>query len=156
LQGLGPAFSAWEMSFYQQHSIIGNKNTPGVTLLEAQSGARVEEQRLKSNNATVAMLATNQFGKRPRQAASPTTPGSRWCCKVCKHSGHWDQDCWIQHPELKLIWDGKNPEKAAKRLKKASTSGHIPKTASTPSTPPAPAQVHAAMAVTQTRTSNLF
>jgi hypothetical protein len=52
------------MSFYQQHSIIGDKNTPRVTLLEAQSGARVEEQRLKGNNATVTMLATNQFGKR--------------------------------------------------------------------------------------------
>jgi hypothetical protein len=156
LQGLGPAFSAWEMSFYQQHSIIGNKDIPGVTLLEAQSGARVEEQRLKSNNATVAMLATNQFGKRPRQAVSPTTPGSRWCYKVCKHSGHWDQDCWIQHPELKLIWEAENPEKAAKRLKRAATSRNIPKTTSTPSTPPVPSQVHAAMAAIQTRTSNLF
>jgi hypothetical protein len=39
LQGLGSAFSAWEMSFYQQHSIIGDKNTPRVTILEAQGGA---------------------------------------------------------------------------------------------------------------------
>ena len=52
------------MSFHQQHSIIGDKNTPGVTLLEAQSGARVEEQRLKGNNSTVSMLAANRFGKR--------------------------------------------------------------------------------------------
>lgn len=28
--------------FYQQHSIIGNDENPGVTLLEAESGARVE------------------------------------------------------------------------------------------------------------------
>jgi hypothetical protein len=42
LQGLGHAYTPCEMSFYQQHSIIGNDENPGVTLLEAQSGALVE------------------------------------------------------------------------------------------------------------------
>jgi hypothetical protein len=144
LQGLGSAFSSWEMSFYQQHSIIGDKNTPRVTLLEAQSGARVEEQRLKGNNATVAMLATNQFRKRPRQANSPPVPGGRWCYKVCGHSGHWDKDCWVQHPEAKLIWEAQNPEKAARRAKRTRTSF----TTETPSISPTVVQAHVAIAAT--------
>jgi hypothetical protein len=157
LQGLGPAFSAWEMSFYQQHSIIGNKNTPGVTLLEAQSGAQVEEQRLRGNNATVALLATNRYGKRPRQAQTgPAEPGGRWCYNICKHSGHWDRDCWIQHPEIKLIWEAQNPEKAARRNaasreKRARTGKSIEGTALLPL--PATTLAHAAIAV---RTTNLF
>jgi hypothetical protein len=53
LQGLGPAFSAWEMSFYQQHSIIGNKNTPGVTLLEASTVSLNET--LGGNHQTVVL-----------------------------------------------------------------------------------------------------
>jgi hypothetical protein len=71
LQGLGPAFSTWEMLFYQQHNIIGNKNTPGVTLLEAQGGARVEEQRLKANHSIVAMLATNRIESDPDRQLAP-------------------------------------------------------------------------------------
>jgi hypothetical protein len=59
IQGLGPAFSNWEMSFYQQHNIIDDGESLGVTLLETQSSTRVEEQRLNSNNATVSMVATN-------------------------------------------------------------------------------------------------
>jgi hypothetical protein len=158
LQGLGNAFSTWEMSFYQQHSIVGDDETPGVTLLEAQQGARVEEQRLKGNNATVAMLATNRHGKRPRQAqTSPAEPGGRWCHNTCKHSGHWDRDCWIQHPEMKLIWEAQNPGKAAKRNagKRARTGKPEGTAPSPPASAPQPALVHAAMAI-ETRNTNLF
>jgi len=157
LQGLGNAFSTWEMSFYQQHSIFGDVETPGVTLLEAQSGARVEEQRLRGNSATVSMLATNRYGKRPRQAQTgPAEPGGRWCYNICKHSGHWDRDCWIQHPEIKLIWEAQNPEKAARRNaasreKRARTGKSIEGPALLPL--PATTLAHAAIAV---RTTNLF
>jgi hypothetical protein len=33
LKGLGPTLNNWEMSFNQQHSIIGDSDTPGITLL---------------------------------------------------------------------------------------------------------------------------
>ena len=154
LQGLGPAFSTWQMSFYQQHNIIGDN---GVTLCDAQSGARVEEQRLKSNNATTALLATNKFGKRPREASTsgPPVPGGRWCHNNCRHAGHWDRECWIQHPELKLIWEAQNPERAAARRAKR-TRTNIPPPSATQAHVAAPTQAHAAVAVTSTRTSNLF
>lgn len=57
LEGLGPAFYNWEMSFNQQHSIVGDDNTPGVTFLEAQGSARVKEHRLKGNSATIGLLS---------------------------------------------------------------------------------------------------
>jgi hypothetical protein len=155
IQGLGPAFNTWEMSFNQQHSIIGNNGKPGVTLLETQSSARVEEQRLKGNNTTIGMLATNANGKRPRQANGPATPGGRWCY-TCKHSGHWDPECWFQHPELRLIWEAENPEKAARRNAKShgkrARTGK-PTEGTTPLPPPATTSAHAAIAV---RTTNLF
>lgn len=115
LQGLGPAFNNWEMSFNQQHSIISDNVTPGVTLLEAQGSAQVEEQRMKGNSATVGLLS-NANGKRPRYTNSngSTVLGRKWCYK-CRHSGHWDYECWVLHPELQRIWEERNPEKAAKR-----------------------------------------
>jgi hypothetical protein len=127
------------MSFYQQHNIIGDNNTPGVSLLDAQSGARVEEQRLKGNNATIALLATNQFGKRPRRATGPAVPGGRFCHKICP---------------LVLIWEAQNPEKAAKRAKLRTRTPQV----ATPVQAAALTQ-HAAVAATaatRTRASNLF
>ena len=151
LQGLGSAFNAWEMSFHQQHSIIGDKNTPGVTLLEAQSGAQVKEQHLKGNNSMVSMLAANRFGKRSRQATGPAIPSGRWCYKACGHAGHWDKDCWIQHPELKLVWEAQNPEKAAKHAKRTRTSGPT-----AGATPTAAVQAHVAVIAPRTCAANLF
>ncbi len=150
LQGLGPAFNNWEMSFNQQHSIIGDNRTPSVTLLEVQGSAQVEEQRLKSNSATVGMLS-NANGKRPRYVDpnGPAVSGRRWCYK-CRHSGHWDDECWVLRPELQRIWEGKNPEKAAKRnaRKRARTDGSV-----NPPTMTVNAQGAMAIAV---RTTNLF
>jgi hypothetical protein len=161
LQGLGPAFSSWEMSFNQQHSIIGNEETPGVTLLEAQSSARVEEQRLKGNNTSIGMLATNRYGKRPRQALNgPTTLGGRWCYNNCNHPGHWDHECWIQHPELRLIWEAKHPEKAAQRNtanreKRARLGRKADETTTSASSASIPISTSACLAITG-RTTNLF
>lgn len=148
LQGLGPAFNNWEMSFNQQHSIIGDDDTPGVTLLEAQGSARVEEQRLKGNSATVGLLS-NANGKRPRYV-NPNGPAAlgRWCYQ-CRHAGHWDHECWAQHPELQRIWEERNPEKAARRIsRKRARTGDI-------ANPPTTTNTHSAMAVS-VRTTNLF
>jgi hypothetical protein len=149
LQGLGPAFNSWEMSFNQQHSIIGDNSTPGVTLLEAQGSAQVEEQRLKSSSVTVGLLS-NANEKRSRYANSngPAALG-RWCHQ-CRHTGHWDHECWTQHPELQRIWEERNPEKVARRnaRKRARTDA----TANPPTTT---ANVHRAMAMA-VRTTNLF
>jgi hypothetical protein len=149
LQGLGPAFNNWEMSFNQQHSVIGDDDTPGVTLLEAQGSARVEEQRLKANSATVGLLS-NANGKRPRYVNSNGPAAlSRWCHQ-CRHPGHWDYECWVQHPELQRIWEERNPEKAARRnARKRARTGD---TANPPTTAP---NTHSAMAVS-VRTTNLF
>jgi hypothetical protein len=148
LQGLGPAFQNWEMSFNQQHSIIGDNNTPGVTLLEAQGSAQVEEQRLKSNSTTIGMLS-NANGKRPRYVNSNDPALTRWC-RQCRHAGHWDHECWTQHPELRRIWEERNPEKAARRnaRKRARTDD----SASPPTTT---SNAHGAMAIA-VRTTNLF
>jgi hypothetical protein len=102
LKGLGPAFNNWEMSFNQQHSIVGDNDTPGVTLLEAQGSARVEEQRLHGCNAAVGMLS-NVNGKCPRYANpnGAAAPG-RWCYQ-CRYTGHQDNKCWVLHPELRRI-----------------------------------------------------
>jgi hypothetical protein len=113
IQGLGPAFNNWEMSFYQQHNVIGDSENPGVTLLETQSSARVEEQRLNGNNTTVSMLAANANGKRPRQTNGTATLGDRWCY-TCNHSGHWNLECWIQHPELNLMGSKESRESSTK------------------------------------------
>jgi hypothetical protein len=149
LKGLGPAFNNWEMSFNQQHSIIGDNDTPGVTLLEAQGSARVEEQRLNGINATVGMLS-NVNGKRPRYA-DPNGPAAlgRWCYK-CRHTGHWDNECWVLHPELQRIWEERNPEKAAKR-----TARKRARTGDTANPPTTTVNAHAAMA-SAVRTTNLF
>jgi hypothetical protein len=149
LKGLGPAFNNWEMSFNQQHSIVGDNDTPGVTLLEAQGSARVEEQRLHGCNAAVGMLS-NANGKRPRYANpnGAAAPG-RWCHQ-CRHTGHWDNECWVLHPELRRIWEERNPEKAARRdARKRARTGD---TANLPSTT---ANTHGAMAIA-VRTTNLF
>ncbi|KAH9207913.1 hypothetical protein DL95DRAFT_468226 [Leptodontidium sp. 2 PMI_412] len=149
LQGLGPAFNNWEMSFNQQHSIVGDDDTPGVTLLEAQGSARIEEQRLKGNSATVGMLS-NANGKRPRyvNSCAPAAIG-RWCYQ-CRHNSHWDHECWVQHPELQGIWEERNPEKAARRNARKRA-----RTGDTASPPKTTANTHSAMAIA-VRTTNLF
>ena len=61
------------MFFNLQHSIVGNNDIPGVTLLETQGSAQVEEQRLKSNISTIGMLS-NANGKRPPYADTNGPP----------------------------------------------------------------------------------
>jgi hypothetical protein len=152
IEGLGPAFDNWQMSFNQQHGVIGDNNTPGATLLEVQGSVRVEEQRLKGNSTTMGLLS-NLNGKRPHHTHSnnPATLG-RWCHQ-CRHPGHWDHECWFLHPELQRVWEKANPEKAAQRnaRKRARTSN----TANPPATT---ANTHGAMAIRPitARVTNLF
>jgi hypothetical protein len=137
------------MSFNQQHSIISDNNIPCVTLLKAQGSAQVEEQRLKSNSTTVGMLS-NANSKRPRYV-NPNGPAlSRWCHQCC-HARHWEYECWAQHPELRRIWEERNPEKTARR-----NARKRPRADDSSSRPPTTtANTHGALAIA-VRTTNLF
>ncbi|KAH9206097.1 hypothetical protein DL95DRAFT_469952 [Leptodontidium sp. 2 PMI_412] len=55
-EGLGLTFYNWEMSFNQQHSIVGDDNTSGVTFLEAQA--------TRTTSAESNTLNYNVYGKK--------------------------------------------------------------------------------------------
>lgn len=111
LEGLGPAFSSWLSSFNLQHSILKDGNAEGVTLIAAQTAARVEEQKINSEQTTIAMMANRKRKYDGNNRQNHTTGG----CTIHPHGRHSSDDCVTLHPEKEAEWRKQNPRAAVHR-----------------------------------------
>lgn len=117
LDGLGPAFGSFRMSFNMQYDVTQE----AVTIAKVQGLARNEESRLARDSATALAAArtaqpvSNSYSSSMNDNNKRGRDDEDWWCDECGKPGHLADKCWRKHPELETEWRTTHPERAAMR-----------------------------------------
>ncbi|SLM33937.1 Ribonuclease H-like domain [Lasallia pustulata] len=113
ISGLGPDYDVFNTAFFQTRSLIstaadadlGIQAVTAVALDDIIMTANLEEQKQKSRDDTKAFLSsqtnaiTTKYAVNPANAKERLQPVSY--CNHCDKIGHFDEKCFVLHPEMK-------------------------------------------------------
>ena len=124
MSGLGPDYDVFNTAFFQTRSLIstaadadlGTQAVTAVALDDIIMAANLEEQKQKSRDDTKAFLSSQTNAITAKYAVNPANPKERLrpvsYCNHCNKIGHFDEKCFVLHPEMK-----KRPSKKFKAKK---------------------------------------
>ena len=124
MSGLGPDYDVFNTAFFQTRSLIstaadadlGTQAVTAVALDDIIMAANLEEQKQKSRDDTKAFLSSQTNAITTKYAVNPANPKERLrpvsYCNHCNKIGHFDEKCFVLHPEMK-----KRPSKKFKAKK---------------------------------------
>ncbi|SLM33941.1 Ribonuclease H-like domain [Lasallia pustulata] len=113
MSGLGPDYDVFNTAFFQTCSLIstaadadlGTQAVTAVALDDIIMAANLEEQKQKSQDDTKAFLSSQTNAITAKYAVNPANPKERLqpvpYCNHCNKIGHFDEKCFVLHPEMK-------------------------------------------------------